>query len=351
MTAAQKPAPSIGLKAIEGATAKTVFADGGVASIIKQIDAEVRPAKIDLSTKAGRDAINSAAYKVTRATTILDDLGKDSVADLKKRAAAVDAKRRELREGLTTLRDDIRAPLTKYEEEERARVDGHEATMADLALMLANLGDRTSAEIEDRLRELGEIAQRDWQEYEARAVSTIDHIRAGLQRELAAARQREADQAELERLRQEAAERARKDHEEQIAREAADRARREAEEKAQAERDRIEQEKAEAEERAARAERQRIADAEAAERAAVAAAEQAERERQEAIEAERQRQANEIARQEAETKRREANKRHAAKINSEVLAAIVACGVDAAVGKAIVTAIVRGEVPHTKIFY
>lgn len=352
MTAAatQKPAIPI-LKAIDGATAAIVFAAGGVEAIIQKIDAEVRPATTDLATKAGRDAITSAAYKVTRATTILDDIGKDSVADLKKRASAVDVQRRVLREGLTTLRDQIRAPLTDWENAETQRVAGHDEALATLAAMLAHVGDRTPAEIEAQLLELGEIAQRDWQEYEARAVTTIDHVRSGLRKELAAAVQREADAAELARLREAQAERDRQDRDARIAQEAADHARAQAEATAARQHEAIDQERRDAIARAEQAEADKVAAAERAEAARIATAAKAERDRQAAIEAERQRVAADAARVAAETAKREANKRHAAKINNEVLAALVERGVDPAVAKIVIASIVRGEIPHTKISY
>lgn len=48
---------------------------------------------------------------------------------------------------------------------------------------------------------------------------------------------------------------------------------------------------------------------------------------------------------------RERNKAKAAKINNEVLAALVDCGLTTELGKAVISAIVRGKVPHTTINY
>jgi len=327
--APQNAAPMLGIAALEAITAATVFAPGGIDAIIAKIEAEVRPTQIDISTKAGRDAIASAAYKVSRAKTTLDDMGKELVADWKKQAAAVDADRRKLRDKLDTIKDDIRKPLTDWENAEETRVQQHEAAIASVTAMLAHAGERSAADIEAALLELGEIAQRDWQEYEARAVSTIDHVREGLRKELAAAKQREADQAELASLRAAQAERNRKDELERIAQEAADRARQEAEAAAQANAKRLQDEKDAADQRA----------------------KDAERRAEEAAQAERDRIAARQAAEEEATRKREANKRHAAKINNEVLAALVELGVADNLGKKIIVAIVSGEVPHTKISY
>lgn len=327
--AAQKATPSFGLTALEKITAAGVFAPGGVDAILAKIEAEARPAKIDIETKAGREAIASAAYKVARSKTVLDDMGKELVAEWKKQSAAVDADRRKLRDRLDTLKDDIRKPLTDWENAESTRVEQHEAALATITAMLALAGERSADEIQSLLVDLGDIAQRDWQEYEERAVSTVDHVREGLRKELATAKQREADRAELEQLRAAQAERDRVDNEARIAREAADAARQEAEAKAAAEAKRLQDEKQAAEQRA----------------------KDAERRAEEAAQAERDRIAAAQAVEDAATRKREANKRHAAKINNEVLAALVACGVDANLGKIIIASIVRGEIPHTKINY
>lgn len=325
---AAKPAPKI-LAALEGATAKTVFVDGGVAKMLTKIAKEAKPAAIDLTTKAGREAVASAAYKVARAASILDDIGKDHVADRKKEIAAVDAMRRTLREGLATIKEEIRAPLDQYEATEAARVQGHDDALASIPALLAHAGERMPDEIEAALVELGQIMQRDWQEYEARAVSTSDHVRAGLRQELEAAIKREADRAELEALRAKQAEREKKDRDDEIAREAAAAATRQAE--------------------------QLIADAnrraEEAEAARVEALDQAERDRLQAIEDERQRVAAEEQRIENEARARENNKRHCAKINNEVKAAMVEIGISDAVAKQLIAAIIRGTVPHTSITY
>lgn len=323
-----KSPPKI-LNALEGATAKTVFKAGGVEAMLAKIAKEARPAHIDLSTKTGREAVASAAYKVSRASTILDDIGKDHVAVLKKQTSAIDAMRRTLREGLATLKDEIRAPLTEYEETEAARVQAHDDALLAVTQLLAHAGERSSVEIDFALTELGEIAQRDWQEYETRAVSTIDHVRAGLRQELQQAKQREAERAELEELRAKNAEREALERDERIAREAAEEARQQAA-----------NEVAEANARAAVAEQARID-----------AAAQAERDRLQAIEDERARVAADERRKENEARARENNKRHCAKINNEVKAALIKIGASETIAKEIIVAIIRGTVPHTSITY
>ena len=339
----ESPADKIGVKAIIGATAETVFVEGGVETMLAKISNELRPAHVDLTTKSGRDAIASAAYKVSRAATVLDDIGKDSVAALKKRTAAVDLLRRTLRDGLATLKDEIREPLTTFETTEKARVDGHEAALSSLPAMLAHVGERTSGEIEAQIAELGIVAQRDWQEYEARAVMTIDHVRTGLRQELVAARWREAERAELEVLRAKAAERERQDHERRIAEQAAADATMEASRQAAAARQEIE------DLREAAARREELAEANR-----IAAQEQAEREKQQAIDDEREAVAANERLQRQLAEQRAKNKAHAAKINNEVLDALTELlgnGLIEEDAKKLIVAIARGKIPHTSISY
>lgn len=88
------------------------------------------------------------------------------------------------------------------------------------------------------------------------------------------------------------------------------------------------------------------------------AAEKAERDRVAAVEAERQRAAEVLRKEQEATAAREANRKHAAKINGEVRDAIIKAVSDASIVElteiqvtAIVVAIAKGLIPHTKINY
>lgn len=350
--ALRKPTESFELIPLDTLTPAVVFAPGGVDDILAKIEGEVRGVHTDISTKAGRDAIASTAYKIARSKTALDDMGKALVADWKEKSKKVDAERKKLRDRLDALKDEVRQPLTDWEDAEKARVEGHEAEIARIEALARFDEPEPSAEaVHARLAEYNALPSRDWQEFASRAKLAIDETGQRLNHVLAIAEKREAERAELERLRAEQVERERKEHEARIAAEAAERARAEAEAKAKreaeeaavradAERRRVEQERADAEARAARAEQE-----------AKAAAERAEREKLAAVEAERRRAAEAKAAEEAAAAKREANKRHAARIINEVLAGLTACGVDAETGKAIIAAIVRGAIPHVKITY
>ena len=103
-------------------TAIQVYTDGGMFEIIAQIREEVSGLVPDLSTAKGRKAIASMAAKVARSKTRLDALGKDLTADIAAQKALIDIDRRKMRDALDELRDEVRRPLTEWEDAEKLRV-------------------------------------------------------------------------------------------------------------------------------------------------------------------------------------------------------------------------------------
>ncbi len=336
---------------------------------LEKVRAEVTGHVPDLTTRKGREHIASLAFKVRKSKTALDALGKKLVDDLKDVPKRIDAERKRMRDMLDALADDVRRPLTEWEEAEEARVQGHKGAIEGIAALAVNSGEGSeSIRAAIGAVEAVEIGPQ-WEEFEAEAARTKDKALAGLRERLTARDAYEAEQAELARLRADAAAREQKEREERIAREAAERAQREAESKAQAEREaaiRREQEvKAAAERRelelrlaAERAERERVEaiqaaereKAEAARREAQAKADAEERQRL-AIEAERKRVADEQARVEREARAREADKAHKKSINNAALAAFVAGGMPEDCAKAAVTLIAKGQIPAVRIIY
>jgi hypothetical protein len=333
------------LIAVKVLTPEIVFAPGGVADILGKIESEVRSFKGDISTLGGRNAIASMAYKVARSKTALDDMGKQLVADWKSKASAVDAERRTIRDRLDALKDEVRQPLTDWENADKLRIEEHEKAILDIEALRDFGGlEPTAAQIKERADILAARPTRHWEEFAQRARETQTSVGNQLAQLYDRAYAREAEAAELARLRAESAAREQKEREERIATAAAEQARIAAETKA----------KREADELAAKAdaERRRIA-AEAAEAVAKAerAAKESERQRLQAVENERNRVALERAAEVAETAKREANKRHKARINNEILAALVQAGLSESAGKTVIGLIASGNCPHTKIQY
>ncbi|EFL6449063.1 hypothetical protein AAS80_003036 [Escherichia coli] len=209
--------------------------------LIEKIEKEARSLVPDVSTKKGRDAIASMAHKVARSKTYIDNAGKNLVAELKALPKQIDESRRIVRERLDALKDEVRKPLTDWENAESARKESLQQRLADLR-SLADVIDAVgiylpSVEIQKRIESAKSVSlDESWEECAAEAGAAKDATIQKLEAAFIVARQREEETAELERLRVEAEEKSRRDREEKIRREAAEKATRDAEEKAKRER-------------------------------------------------------------------------------------------------------------------
>ena len=319
---------------IDEFTPAALFRDGGLESLLKDIETEARSVVPDASSEKGRKAIASNAYKVSRSKTYLDTLGKDFVAGLKQQAKAVDEQRSMLRNRLDALRDEVRRPLTEIEEAEKAHEDSIKEAIAEMANKAAMPGSIEDLRV--RLEELEsvkiDISFSRWINDAAAAKAAgiqalTDAIYAAEEDERLrseAARKAEADRIEREhRIAAEAAERATREAEARAAQQAA-----EAAAKAQAEQRRVERERLEADHRAKEAEKK--------------AAEAAERERAR-IDAERR------AAEHEEKRKREFEARRS-DIESEIHSFL-----KAAIGNACATGVVKllvaGKLPNVSITY
>lgn len=382
-----EPSGELALTSPQLLTPAVVFAPGGVKAILDKLCTQARATPTDISTPKGREAIKSLVYKIARSKTTLDKMGKELTDEWRSRMEAVNVERRQVREQLDALGEEIRAPLTEWENAEKARIAGHEASLALICERPGYGAMETAAEIAARLEHLRAYPPRDWQEFTKRAGEVLAAEIGRTETLLVAAQAREAEQAELARLRAEEEERAREtaareqaEREARIAAEAAEAARVAAEaraaQEAAATAARIEAERraeAEARQAAERAAARRQEEEAAARRAAeeraerlqaeaeaaaaraeeerIRAAEREERARVEAVAAEQRRAVEQAEAERREAERRAANLAHKTKINREVLAALTGCGLSDDLGKAVITAIARGEVPHVTLRY
>lgn len=312
----------------------------------------------DLTTERGRKEIASLAFKVVKTKTAIDAAGKLLKEEAQATVTKVDAARREIRLKLEALSDEVRKPLTEWEEAETARVDNCKATIRHIEECGRGLIGGEPQPFAVLLSELEEkvIIDGSFKEFEAEAVrardAALERVRDGMERE----RQAEADRAELERLRAAAAEREAKERAEAEAKAAAEaEARAKAEAEARAARAAEEQqaridEAARIAEENARAAEQRAANEarEAADRAHAEAL-AAEKRRADEAEAARKAEADRLAAEKAEADRRAADVAHRGKIMGAAKQAIMGHGVGEATAKAIVLAIAAGDVPNVSI--
>lgn len=342
--------------------APSIYVENGLDKFLEQIREGVNEVP-DLSTAKGRARIASLAAQVSRSKTAVEKPGRDYLKRLKEQPKVVEAELRRFVNECDQLRDEVRRPLTEWEDAEKARTEELQQRLVDLRA-LADVIDTAgnylpSADIQQRIQEAKSVVLDDsWQERAAEAGVAKDSTIQQLEASLAVAKKREHEAAELERLRKEAEEKARLEREEAIRREAAEQAKRDAEARARAEIDAAARREAEAMAATERAEREKIEAQQKAEREAKAAAEKAEQEKNAAIAAERHRQEELEAARLAEQKRiadeearRAADKEHRRTINRQAIADLIESGLSQEMAEKALIAIASGKVSAVSIKY
>lgn len=213
-------------------TALTVFTTAkGLDPVIAKIREEALSLVADVTTKKGRDAIASNAAKVARSKTYLDGVGKELVDKLKEQPKLIDAERKRVRDTLDALRDEVRKPLTEWEEAEEKRINDIRSRIERMKLipedgaseqLKAHLSKLKLTEINDSFAELKSDAALAKMEAITQTETLIEKVIVA-----------ENEKAELERLRKEAEQKTQIEREERLIKEAEERARKQAEEAAQ----------------------------------------------------------------------------------------------------------------------
>ncbi len=277
------------LAVVDAKNAVEIFTGGGLDAVLDGIEAKVRAIPLDPSTPSGREEIRSVAYKVIRTKTTLDSEGKKLTEGWREATKKVNDERKRSLERLDALAEEVRRPLTEFENKERLRVEAHEKALAEISSQVTMVGSypmSADATAEQLARYVELHKDRNWEEFAMRATNMRENTVAFITAKIAERRKYEADQAELARHRAEEAERLQRERDERLKAEAAEKARLEAERKAK---------------EAADAEAKRVIEAAESERKRVEA------------EAERVKVENESIRLEAENaRRREENEKIAA---------------------------------------
>ncbi|HDX8434574.1 TPA: hypothetical protein RQN11_000059 [Aeromonas dhakensis] len=353
--------PQAQLVVIEPTTAVALFTEGqGVAELLADIRQKATSLVPDITTAKGRKEIASIAHAVARTKTYLDGLGKEQTDKFKEIPKRIDANRKQIRDTLDTLKDEVRAPLTQYEAAEEARVAALQSRLARLNELGSSASiEIAAADLQVMLNEVEQNALDDtWQELLPQATVAKELAAKRLGEALAARLKYEAEQAELEQLRQKQAEQDRIDRERLIAEQAAEQARREEENRQRLEREAAQHREQEAQRQAQVAQQaaeQARRDSEAAElarqQAEANAARQAEEAAARAAEQERQRIADEQRQKAAEDAARAADMEHRRTIDNAILMDLMGLGIDE--GKAInlIKHIAGNKIDHLTINY
>lgn len=327
------------------------------------------PTDVDISTNKGRDVLRSFAARVRSEKAAIDKERLRLTADWRDMVSQANDAGKEIREQLDALAEEVRRPLTEWEEAEKARADKVEAIISGFKTQRFVEMSETAESIRTRGTTIyqteldADVFQDRLDEAQREKDETVAHLKSALDRAVKA----EAEAAELVRLREEAA---RKAEEEERVKAAQEQARKEAEElkvyeerRAAAEKaalEEIERERADAADRARR-EAEQAAEAERAEeRRQHEAALAAEREAREKVEREAQAERDRIAAEKAdraakaekvaaEERARQENKEHRTKVKTAAKQAIMTCGADEETAQKIVLAMIAGEIPAVTI--
>lgn len=265
--ALSQPSDGTALAVLPTASVPTILA-ADKEDILGKLAAKVTAHEPDVSTPRGRREIASLAAEVASSKMDLIRLGKGLTETWRKSTAAVNAECKALEERLDTLKVQVRAPLTEFEDRDRRRIARHEAALADMAEVASTADDPTATvtNIETAQVDLAIARDLEWEEFAARSARAYREGLGRLDTAKAAIQAREAAAAEAARLQAERDEQARHEaariqaeREARIAEEAADRARQEVERRAAAEAEAV-REAAQAEQRRQDVEAQAVAD-------------------------------------------------------------------------------------------
>jgi len=336
-------------------------ADDFLAGVEKEVE-EFKKTR-DISTPKGRAEIKAFSYKVAQTKAPMWQAGLSLTEEMRGKINKINAERERIAEKLQSFQDDVRQPLTDFENKEKERIKYFQGKIADLEFYKSCHYDiivdsKTATEALNKLDEDYKSVS-DWQEFATKAKNTFDDVNSYLFDVREDWGMKEVAAAELEKLRKEKEERDQKEREEQIRRGAAETAKQieiqkaqKAEEAAQAEIYRLEAEKKAAQKARENAEIRVKENAKIMRNQREQAKIQAQKDTENAIKAE---QARVSAVKEAEikaTKAREANNQHINKIQNEVIEAISNFDLeDREFIEDLVEAISRNKIPHLTIKY
>jgi len=308
------------------------YINGGIDQILSEIKNLAVIKNPSLDTAKSRQEFASLAAKVSKSKVYLDNIGKDLVADWKEKSKAVDGERKKARDFLDNLRDEVRKPLTNWENIEKDRISKIRAMLMKID-EFGSTFNKSLDQLSEQSKQLRELFTGfDFEEFENESIQKHQVATDNLNIAAMQLRQRIEQEKELEKLR--------------------------------AENERLERERA-IREGAEQARKQAIAEAEAAEKRKLAAMqmekEKIERERQAAIEAQKRAEAEaaELKRREearmevekqrelAEKKRIEDQKKKIELMKSDTLSSIE----EGWSLTELVNAIYAGKVKHIKVNY
>lgn len=173
---------------------------------IKALADDVKP---DLETAKGRKEHKSFCFKIRKTKARIDDVRTELTEDMRKQIASINGRGKDMVDRLEDLHNEVRKPLTEWEEAEKLRVENIRKAIEDArALGQVKFGE-TSLQIQERINKLPTHDLEWYAEFKDEAQLVIENSFNALTNAKTAATNAEkeaearaAEQAELQRLRQ-----------------------------------------------------------------------------------------------------------------------------------------------------
>lgn len=220
---------------IDSGNSFRIFTEAGeIEPILETIAKKARSLVANPDTPSGRVTIRKNAADVARTKTYIENEGKALADRQKEIPKLIDATRRKAREFMDALQEEVRQPLTNWENAEKSRVAALQARLLALTSLI-ELDGASLAEMEAKLASaIATEIDTSWQEYETEARNAKDFVIGKLKKTIAERREferlkaeeckrieaariaeekrlRDEAQARIEREKQEAVERARQE--------------------------------------------------------------------------------------------------------------------------------------------
>jgi len=224
------------------ANAVTLFNGDGLDPFIEGIKQVAEEFECDLTTKKGRDRTISLAYKISKAKNLVKTLKDNENEQHKVKIEANNAKGKKAWDELQTLQDQVRKPVTDWENEDKDRIrlcnEKIELMAEKSNYACLNWTETDPDKIKESIKEVDDIfTSTQWNEFKFKAEKTHAHAVEAITRAAADKIAYDARNAESDRLRKAESDRLQKERDDAIALKAAEAARQEAE--AEAEQKRI----------------------------------------------------------------------------------------------------------------
>ena len=150
----------------------------------------------DPTTKEGSIQIKTMAKKISTLKNLIEEKGKEIAAELKAKPKLIDATRKEVKDTLDKLKEDVLKPIVDIEkrQEQITEIDN----MPSQAMLYDSVG------IEEQIEKLADLRKKGadyWLESFEDASKSISDSMRQLKEFLLSARKKEAEQKELEELR------------------------------------------------------------------------------------------------------------------------------------------------------